>query len=97
MMDYCARESTLCENGSEVFERSMSTREVLGEIKKELAETVSVLSGIRLSVEGVQAQDRKTEEPKCLHEEVLMIEHMAVDCMGLSHAIMAKLFGDARL
>lgn len=96
MMDYCARESTVCEP-VECCERQMSTREVLDEIRKELAETVSVLSSIRLSIEGVQAQDRKTEEPKCLYDEVLMIEHMAVDCMGLSHAIMDKLFGNAQL
>ena len=96
MMDYCARETTACE-AVECCERQMSTREVLDEIRKELAETVSVLSSIRLSIEGVQAQDRKTEEPKCLYDDVLMIEHMAVDCMGLSHAIMDKLFGNAQL
>ena len=90
-MDYCARESTLCEH-DEVCERQMSTREVLEEIRKELMETVAILSGIRLSLEGVQAQDRKAEEPKCLYDEVLMIETMATDCMGLSHAILAKLF-----
>ena len=96
MMDYCARETTACE-AVECCERQMSTREVLDEISKELAETVSVLSSIRLSIEGVQAQDRKTEEPKCLYDHVLMIEHMAVDCMGLSHAIIDKLFGNAQL
>ena len=94
MMDYCAKETTACEP-VECCESPMSTREVLSEIRKELAETVSVLSCIRLSIEGVQAQDRKAEEPKCLYDEVIMIEHMAVDCMGLSHAIMAKLFGNA--
>ena len=96
MMDYCARETTACE-AVECCERQMSTREVLEEIRKELSETVMVLSNIRLSIEGVQAQDRKTEEPKCLYDEVLMIEHMAVDCMGLSHAILDKLFGNKEL
>ena len=96
MMDYCARETTACEP-VECCEKQMSTREVIDEIKKELMETVSVLSSIRLSIEGVQAPDRKTEEPKCLYDDVLMIEHMAVDCMGLSHEIMSKLFGNAQI
>lgn len=96
MMDYYAKENTNCEP-VDYCERNMTTREVLDEIRKELMETVSVLSGIRLAIEGVQAQDRKTEEPKCLYDEVLMIERMAVDCMGLSHAIMEKLFGNGHI
>lgn len=96
MMDYCARETTACEP-VECCESQISTKEVLATIRKELSESVSVLSCIRLSLEGVQAQDRKTEEPKCLYDEVLMIEHMATDCMGLSHAILSKLFGNAQL
>ena len=96
MMDYCARETTACEP-VDVCERQMTTREVLEEIRKELSETVLTLTQIRLSIEGVQAQDRKTEEPKCLYDEVLMIEHMATDCMGLSYAIMDKLFGHKSL
>ena len=96
MMDYCARETTACE-AVECCEKQMSTREVLDEIRKELAETVSVLSSIRLYIEGVQSQDRKIEEPKCLYDEVRIIEVMAVDCMGLSFAIMDKLFGNAQL
>ncbi len=95
-MDYCVTESTRCE-GEEYSERQMAISEVLKETRKELAETISVLSSIRLSIEGLTPPDRKTEEPKCLFDEVLMIEHMALDCMGLSHAIIDKLFGNAQL
>lgn len=96
MMDYCARETTACEP-VDCCERQMSTAEILQETRKELAETIAVLSGIRLSLEGVEAPDRKTEEPKCLYDEVLTIEHMAADCMGLSHIILDKLFGNAHV
>lgn len=95
-MDYCVTESTRCE-AEEYCERQMSTSEVLKETRKELSEAISVLSSIRLSLEGMTPPDRKTDEPKCLHDEVLMIERMAVDCMGLSHAIIDKLFGNAQL
>ena len=66
-MDYCARESTINDCAvDECCERQMSTREVLDEIKKELAETVGVLSSIRLSIEGVQAPDKKNGRTKVL-------------------------------
>ena len=94
MMDYCARESTLCDGREEPVERNMTTREIIEEIRMNLQETLAVLTSMRLSIEGSQAQERKAEEPKCLHDDVLMIKNMTVDAMGLSHAIMAKLFGD---
>lgn len=95
-MDYRERETTACEPVA-CCESQMSTSEVLKEIRKELSEAISAMSCIRLSLEGVTAPDRKTEEPKCLYDEVLMIERMATDCMGLSQAIIYKLFGNAKL
>ena len=92
-MDYCVRESTLNTCEEAVCEREMVTSEIVREIRKELAETIIVLCGIRLSLEGTEAPERKTEEPKCLHDEVKTIEHMAVDCMGLAHVIADRLFG----
>ncbi|MBO7423263.1 MAG: hypothetical protein J6T99_07755 [Oscillospiraceae bacterium] len=91
-MDYCARESTL-EPVADACEREQTTAEIVRNIRKELSETVSVLCGIRLSLTGEEAQERKIDEPKCFHEEVKAIEHMAMDCIALSHMIADKLFG----
>ena len=93
-MDYCAKESTLPQCG-DVCEREVTTSEVIRDIRKELAETISVLSAIRLMLEGEETPERKIDEPKCLHEEVRVIERMAIDCMGLSHVISDRLFGSA--
>ena len=94
MMDYCAKESTLCGDRVEVCERQMSTKEILDEIKMNLQETVTVLTNIRISIEGTSAPERKAEEIKCMYDDVLMIKNISLDAMGLSHAILAKLFGD---
>lgn len=91
-MDYCARESTL-EPVADSCEREQTTADIIRNIRKELSETVSVLCGIRLSLIGEEAPERKIEEPKCFHEEVKAIEHIAMDCMALSHLIADKLFG----
>ena len=96
MMDYCARESTINDATPVCCEQEMSTSEILKETRKELAETISVLSNIRLSLEGKDSPERKIEEPKSLYDEVLMINRMATDCMGLSHDIFIKLFGNVR-
>ena len=93
-MDYCAKEQTLCDCRDEVVERNMTTREIINEIRMNLQETIAVLTNMRFSIEGESSQERKAEEPKCLHDDVLMIKNMTVDAMGLSHAIMAKLFGN---
>ena len=91
-MDYKVTETTL-NAPTEACERQMSTAEIVREIRKELSETISVLNGIRLSLEGTETPERKADEPKCFYEEVLTIEHIAVDCMGVTHAIADKLFG----
>ena len=92
MNDYCVTESTRCV-GEEICEREMSSSEILKEIRKELTETLMVLKQIDVNVEGVCAEDPKIDEPKCLHDELKLTEHIAVDCMGLSHRIYSKLFG----
>ena len=92
-MDYLARESTINSGAELCCEKELPTSEILKEIRKELYETICILSSIRLSLEGNETNERKIEEPKCMYDEVVGIEHMAVDCMGLSHAIMDRLFG----
>lgn len=76
----------------EVCEREMSTSEILKEIRSELVETFVVLSQIKIAVDGEAINDRKTDEPKCLHDEMKLTEVIATDCMGLAHAIHDKLF-----
>ena len=95
-MDYKVTETTL-NDPTEACERQMSTIEIVREIRKELSETISVLDNIRLSLEGTETPERKTDEPKCFYEEVLTIEHIAFNCMGLAHVIADKLFGSMTL
>lgn len=90
MMEYCARESTICEG--ELCVDELTTSEIVKDIRKELAETVGVLSQIKTSIDGEMPADRKADEPKCLHDDIKLIERMAIDCMGLAHTIQAKLF-----
>ena len=90
MMDYCARESTICE-GEPCAE--LTTSEIVKSIRKELAETFGVLSQIKTSIDGEAPIDKKCDEPNCLHDDIKLIERMAMDCMGLAHVIHAKLFG----
>lgn len=92
MLDYCAKSETL-PSAEEVCEKGMPTSEILKGIRKELAETIAILTNIRLSLEGKETPERKYEEPKCLYDEVKEIEHMSLDCMGLSHSILDRLFG----
>lgn len=80
------------EVGGKNCEHEMSTCEILSDVRKELNETLSCLLQIRLAVEGGETKDRCCEEPGCMHDEVKMIERMAVDCMGLAHLIHDKLF-----
>ena len=95
MNDYCARESTRCE-GEEVCVSQMSTSEILKETRQELTETISILRGISLSLNGKEINEKNNEEPKCLYDEAKAIRSMALDCMGLANVIMDTLFGIKR-
>lgn len=75
-----------------VCEHEMSTCEILRDIRKELNETLMCLSQIKLSIDGEGMKDRSGDEPGCMHDEVKCIEHMAMDCVALSHVIHDKLF-----
>jgi len=90
MMDYCARETTIAAEPECC--REMSTSEIVKEIRKELMETELTLMRIKLSLDGKGTEERNTEEPRCLLDEIKQIEHIAVDCMGLSHEIHDQLF-----
>lgn len=89
-MGYCEKEPVL--EKEDVCVREMSTGEVLKEITKELAEVTATLMRIKYSLDGEAPNDRNMDEPKCMHDEVNMISCMAMDCIGLSHAIYDKLF-----
>ena len=91
-MDYCVKDSTLnpC---ADTCERERTTSDIVKETKKALSETMAVLNGIRLSLEGTNAPERKTEEPKCFHDDVKAVENLAMDCMALAHIIADRLFG----
>ena len=95
MMDYCAKEPQLTPV-ADIGEREQTTAEIVRNIGKELSETVSVLCGIRFSLIGEEAPERKIDEPKCLNEEVKAIERMEMDCITLSRLIADKLFGTFR-
>ena len=92
MMDYCARESTINESMT-LCEKQMSASEILKEARKELAETIGILTKIRGGLDGFCPPEKNAEEPRCFCDEVKGIERMAIDCMGLSHAISDSLFG----
>ena len=77
--------------------QEMTTSEIVKEIRKELMEPILCLSQIRLALDGEVEPDRKMDEPRCLHDEIQMIEHMSVDCIGLSHAIHDKMFRNNRV
>ena len=94
MNDYCAKESTAVEDPCE---RQMSASELIRDIRKELSETVTCLLNIEMSLCGEQMEVQKQEEPRCLNDELKLIERMAMDSIGLSHKIHDKLFWtDAR-
>lgn len=90
-MDYCARESTAVTDDI-CCEREMSIGDLIAEIRKELSETISCLSQMKVNLDGDPFNERKVDEPKCLMDEIKLIEHMAVDCIGLSHTIYDKLY-----
>ena len=92
MMDYCASESTNCDD-EEVCVTKMSTCEILKETRQELAETISVLKGISSLLNGKEINEKNNEEPKCLYDEANAIRIMAHDCLGFAHVIMDTLFG----
>lgn len=90
LSERCVRESEIID--PTCVERAMSTSEIIKEIRKELAETISCLANIKFSIDGECINERKTDEPKCMNDEIKIIERMAVDCIGLSHEIHDKLF-----
>jgi hypothetical protein len=90
-MDYSATVSAK-PVGGEVCERVMSTAEIAKDIRRELSETLCCLSDIKLSIDGEEPRDRAADEPKCLNDEIRLINRMALDCMGMAHVIRDILF-----
>ena len=90
MNDYSVTASTVLNDADLVREQSAS--ETIREIRKELNETILCLSNIELSLCGEQGKGRTDEEPASMIDELRLIEHMAMDCIALSHRIHEKLF-----
>jgi len=80
---------------NDICEREMSASEIVKEIRKELAETISCLSNIETCLTGCGGERGAVDEPKCLRDELCLVERMATDCIGLSHRIHEILFRPA--
>lgn len=90
MMDYCAKESTLCEGTVNRTERSV--KESLETIEKKLLETYVCLG---MMVENMIGAPRIKEEPKeakCMRDQIYTVDALADNCMAMAHRVYELIF-----
>ena len=93
MMEYGNTASTVNDiEPEEICVREMSVSEILKETRQELNEVVTVLTQIKLSLEGNLSDSAPNKEPSSLRDEVLQIKGGVLDCLGLANSIHNSLF-----
>lgn len=78
MLDYCARESTLCE-AEEV--RTRSVKNDIQETKKILMEMQSVLCEFEAIVIGQRDEGDKPKEANCIADDARIVAGLAYSCL----------------
>ena len=78
MMDYCARESTLCE-AEEV--RTRSVKNDIQETKKILMEMQLVLCEFEAIVIGQRDEGDKPKEANCIADDARIVTGLAYSCL----------------
>ena len=86
MTDYRATASTLCEV-DETPRVEMPIREHLVNLRKMMAETDAVLADLLFLILGSERPEDKCAEPKCMQEELYILENLADRCMGMAHRL----------
>lgn len=87
-MDYCARETTLCEGEAPV--KDVTLKNILDEINKMLCETESILSEVSVGISG----QKKPEDPRVacapdgMRDDMIRVRNVAEDVYR--HAIMIR-------
>ena len=94
MMDYCVRESTLCEGecAIPVVDKEWSIKDQLTETEKKLIETRSVLFNI---VEGISKKPRNDDElteAGCMQDSARILNALAESCLSLANTIHSLMF-----
>lgn len=78
MMDYCARESTLCE-AEEV--RTRSIKNDIQEAKKVLMEMQAILCDFEAIVIGQRDEGDKPKEANCICDDARIVAGLAYTCL----------------
>ena len=92
MMDYCARESTLCEV-DETPRVEMPIKEHLESLRKKMSETDVILADLLFLILGSERPEDKYTEPKCMQEELYILENLSDRCMGMTKRLSDLLRG----
>ena len=88
----CEVESTkTCDAQVQVAEKSL--RGEVSATEKELFETRCILTDIVTKIINSSVPDDKVPEPKCLDDEVQIVNLLATHCRGLAVRINELLFG----
>lgn len=86
MMDYRATTSTLCETCEEP-RVEMPIKEHLESLRKKMGETDIILADLLCLILGSERPEDKCVEPKCMQEELYILENLSDRCAGMARRL----------
>ena len=86
MTDYRAMASTLCEV-DETPRVEMPIKEHLENLRKKMTETDVILAEPLSLILGSERQEDKCTEPKCMQEELYILENLSDRCAGMARRL----------